>query len=395
LEILYLRAPVWLCSWPAEVPVKRPDDTPALIIDLRRVAAAYQALSSALPGVSLHYASKCNGFRPILTTLHDLGCGFEIASATELDELLAIGVDPADVLYSNPVKPVQHITRAYAGGIRQFVFDSKEELAKLAMAAPGSAVSVRLAAHDIESDVPSEGKFGVEPEVAADLLLDARDYGLVPYGIAFHVGSQMMRPQAWRTPMRAVAGIMDKLSAENVFLSLVNVGGGFPAQYDLPPPAPAEYGAVIAEGLAALPYPVRVAAEPGRALVAEAGTLVATVIGTAVRSGRRWVHLDVGAFNGLMESLETGNRLRFPVSDSRLSPERELCHLTGPTCDSQDTIMFDVPLSAGLCAGDRVYIGCAGAYTTVYASTFNGFGVPEVRTYPSTGPSTLRIACSP
>jgi ornithine decarboxylase len=189
----------------------------------------------------------------------------------------------------------------------------------------------------------------------------------------------MMRPQAWRAPLRAVGEIMDKLAAEDVVLELVNVGGGFPARYDVPPPAMAEYGAVIAEGLAALPYPVRVAAEPGRALVAEAGTLVATVIGTAVRFGQRWIHLDVGAFNGLMESLETANRLRFPVHDSRQSPERELCHLTGPTCDSQDTILFNVALSTGLTTGDQVYVGCAGAYTTVYASTFNGFDVPDIQ----------------
>jgi ornithine decarboxylase len=87
----------------------------------------------------------------------------------------------------------------------------------------------------------------------------------------------------------------------------------------------------------------------------------------------------VGAFNGLMESLETNNRLRFPVSDSRHNPVRDRFHLTGPTCDSQDTILFDVELSADLATGDRVYIGSTGAYTTVYASTFNGFGGPSVR----------------
>jgi ornithine decarboxylase len=365
-----------------EAPVNHPDRSPALVLDLGVVATAYQALTTALPGIALHYALKCNDFRPVLTTLRDNGCGFEIASATELDGLLAIGVDPAEVLYSNPVKPVRHIARAYAAGIRQFVFDSEEELTKLAAAAPGSWVSVRLAARGIDSDVPSEGKFGVDREAAVDLLLAARHFDLVPYGIAFHVGSQMMRPQAWRTPLRAVKEIMEKLAADGVLLELVNVGGGFPARYDVPPPPLAEYGAVITEGLAALPYEVRVVAEPGRALVAEAGTLVATVIGTARRSGQRWIHLDVGAFNGLMESLETGNRLRFPVHDSRRSPVRELCHLTGPTCDSQDTILFDVPLSVGLTTGDQVYLGCAGAYTTVYASTFNGFAVPDIRCAP-------------
>jgi ornithine decarboxylase len=140
-----------------------------------------------------------------------------------------------------------------------------------------------------------------------------------------------------------------------------------------------DYAAAITTGLAGLPYEVPVVVEPGRALIATAGTLRATVIGTAVRHGRRWIHLDVGAFNGLMESLETGNQLRFPVTDSRRAPDRERCHLTGPTCDSQDTIMFDVELSADLRVGDRVHLGSAGAYTTGYASRFNGFDVPTVR----------------
>jgi ornithine decarboxylase len=351
-------------------------------MDLNSVIRAYESLTAGLSGIALHYALKCNGYRPVIKVLHGVGCGFEVASAAELDELAAIGVDPAGVLYSNPVKPIEHIDRAYRAGVRQFAFDSAEELVKLATVAPGSKVSVRLAANGMHSDVPSEGKFGVDPHTAVDLLLAARDLDLVPHGIAFHVGSQMMRPQAWYAPLRAVGEIMDKLATDGVTLDLVNVGGGFPVHYDVAPPPLAEYGAVITDGLAALPYEVDVVAEPGRALVAQAGTLVTTVIGTAVRAGRRWVHLNVGAFNGLMESLETGNRLRFPVSDSRDSSERELCHLTGPTCDSQDTILFDVPLSADLRAGDQVYLGCAGAYTTVYASAFNGFEVPEVRCVP-------------
>ena len=160
---------------------------------------------------------------------------------------------------------------------------------------------------------------------------------------------------------------------------MVDLGGGFPARYGAQPLPLTEYAEVIAEGLAALPYEVDAIIEPGRAVVAEAGTLVTTVIGTALRHGDRWAHLDVGAFNGLMESLETNNRLRFPVSDSRGSARRDLFHLTGPTCDSQDTILYGVELSADLATGDRVYIGSTGSYTTVYASHFNGFDPPIVR----------------
>lgn len=106
--------------------------------------------------------------------------------------------------------------------------------------------------------------------------------------------------------------------------------------------------------------------------------MVSTVIGVAQRAGRRWAHLDVGAFNGVMEALETGNRLRYPIEDSRCSAARTRFDLTGPTCDSQDTVLFDVPMSADLAVGDRVRIAVAGAYTTAYASGFNGFDVPSV-----------------
>lgn len=352
---------------------------PELVIDLDRVAAAYRAFTVHLPNVNVHYAMKCNPHPEILALLQALGCGFEIASAAELDDLLAIGADPAQVLSSNPVKPPAHIARQHAAGVWRFAFDSLDELDKLAAAAPGAAVVVRLAAHQIRSGVPSEGKFGVDVDTAVTLLLAARERGLRPYGVAFHVGSQMLLPHAWRAPLRAVGHLMDKLATENVFLHMVNVGGGFPARYAGKTPPLADYGATIAAGLAQLPYPAAVVCEPGRALVAEAGRLRASVIGTAVRGGRRWAHLDVGAFNGLMESLETGNQLRFAVSDSRGSVARDRFHLTGPTCDSQDTIMFDVELSADLRTGDHVYLDGTGAYTTVYASRFNGFDAPVVR----------------
>jgi ornithine decarboxylase len=353
-------------------------DTPFLVLDLAVVRDAYRAWRAALPGVEMHYAMKCQGHPAVLRTLRGQGCGFEISSTTELADLVAIGVNPTDVLYSNPVKPIHHIALTHAAGVRQFAFDSHDELDKLATVARGALVYVRLTATGLDSVVPSEGKFGVDQDQAVDLLLAARDKGLVPYGVAFHVGSQMLNPPAWAPPLEAVGGIMAKLKAENIILDMVNIGGGFPAHYDVAPPSRSWYRQVITDGVEALPYPVRVVAEPGRALVAQAGTLHTTVIGTAVRGRRKWVHLDVGAFNGLLEVLETGNRLRYPVTDSRRSAKQERCHLTGPTCDSQDTIMFDVPLSVGLRTGDRVSIGCTGAYTTVYALTFNGFGPPEV-----------------
>lgn len=356
-------------------------ETPFLAVDLPRVAAAYHDLSAALPGTSIKYAMKANAHPQLLETLADLGAGFVVASIGELEQLQVIRPALSDILYSNPVKPATHIALAYGAGVRRFAFDSHREAEKIARAAPGSSVFVRLQTRAATSDVPSEGKFGVRADRAVSLMLFAAGLGLDPFGVTFHVGSQMTRPGAWATAITQCAEIMDRLSRHGVSIRMVDIGGGFPVRYAYPDetPAIATIGAHITSALADLPYRVETVAEPGRFLVAEAGVIVATVIGIADRATGRWVHLDVGAFNGLMESLETRNALRYPITDSRSPAPTQTCHLTGPTCDTQDSIMSGVELSAGLEVGDRVYIGSAGAYTTCYAATaFNGFAAPGV-----------------
>jgi ornithine decarboxylase len=351
--------------------------TPYLLMDLDRVERTYLTLAQNVGVDAIHYAVKCNPEPRVLETLHALGCRFEVASHPELAQLIEIGVDASQVLYSNPVKPAEHIRLARRAGCWRFAADSTVELAKIADCAPGSAVYIRLRLPGKGgSRVHSEGKFGVDAGQAIGLLRQAREFGLHPYGLTFHVGSQMTRRAAWADAIGKVAPVMHELHRYGIRLEMVDIGGGFPVRYTGTCPEPHEYGALIRRALDRLPYRPLVVAEPGRALVAETGVLVTTVIGTAVRARRTWVHLDIGAFNGMMEALETGNTLRYPVSDSRRDAARERCHLTGPTCDSQDTILFDVPVSAGLVPGNRVYIGAAGAYTTAYASRFNGFDAP-------------------
>jgi ornithine decarboxylase len=353
--------------------------TPYLVMDLDRVAAAYRTFRNMLPDVALHYAMKCNPDPQVLTHLYELGCSFEIASGPELAELRAVGVDPGTVLFSNPVKIWQHVRAAHAAGLWRFAFDSAAELEKLAIHAPGAAVYVRLATAPAGSLVPSEGKFGVDAPAARRLMREAVTYGLHPYGITFHVGSQMTDPAAWEAAIQRSARLMADLRRDGIQVDLLDLGGGFPARYASYTPRLTDFAARIRLAVRRyLPYPVELVAEPGRALVAEAGTMVSRVIGVAERHGTRWVHLDVGAFNGMMEALETGTRLAYPVKDSRGDRQRLPHHVTGPTCDSQDTLLHDAPLSASIAPGDTVYIGSAGAYTTSYASRFNGFDVPAV-----------------
>lgn len=355
--------------------------TPFLALDLGTVRNRYHSLVSAFAGrVGVCYAVKCNPDAEVLTTLAAAGSGFEIASAPELDLLLPLGVDPARVLYSNPVKPPSHVRRTYEKGVRRFAVDCLGEVHKVAEQAPGSQVYVRVRVDDTRSRFPLSAKFGLPVGEAAGLLLAARDSGLVPAGLTFHVGSQCTDVGAWGRAIDSLGPVLRQLTEQGITLSFLDIGGGFPAQYGEPGPDQCEIADRALRAIARLPYePVEIICEPGRAIVAEAAVLVTSVIGRETRMGREWVYLDAGAYNGLMEAAQTQGRWQFPLRTSRtegLGAPMVSCTVTGPTCDSSDTLMNDADLPAGLEMNDRVYIGSAGAYSVCYASSFNGFEPP-------------------
>jgi ornithine decarboxylase len=382
LEASARRGVSW-SAWSSARPGGRPA-TPYLALDPARGAERFRELAAALPGVAVYYAVKANPDPRLLACLHAAGCRFEAASWTEVRAAVKAGADPGTVLYTNPVKPAADIARAWRAGVWRFAADSGAELHKIATHAPGAAVLLRLApssAGGAGSTVGDQGKFGMPSGQVPDLARLAVSLGLRPYGLAFHVGSQMMDPAAWDGPIRECASIMTTLAVDGIRLEVLDLGGGFPVRYDADPPPLAEYGAAIGRAAARLPYPVQLACEPGRAIAAPAGTMVASVIGAAWRHGTVRVSLDAGAFHGLIEALESGRELRFPVTIPAAGQRMLVpCTLTGPSCDSQDTIMDLVWLPEPR-AGDQVLIGNAGAYTTCYSgrSAFNGYPAPGVR----------------
>ncbi|MFC7528700.1 type III PLP-dependent enzyme [Actinoplanes sp. GCM10030250] len=354
--------------------------TPYLVTDLDVVAGRHAAFTAAMPGVQTFYAMKCNPAPEILRTLADRGSSFEIASLGELRMLQALGVDPAGVLYSNPVKPPAHIAAAHRAGLWRFSFDSPNELAKIAEQAPGAAVYVRLRVDDSTSVFPLSRKFGTDADDAYELMLLARQLGLRPYGVTFHVGSQCGNAGAYRNAIAAAGALMSRLRADGITLEMIDLGGGFPARYVAGVPTISEIGDVVAAALAELPYrPALVAAEPGRHLVAESGVIAATIIGRERRGTENWLFTEVGAYHGLMETLQTPGGWDFPLwtslPDHAGAPQLPFT-VTGPSCDSSDTIGYGILLPATLTVGDVLYLGSAGAYTLAYASAFNGFQPP-------------------
>lgn len=358
---------------------------PVLALDIDEVEAQAHALSSGLGTARVHYAVKANPHPAILRRFVALGHGFDAASRAEIEACLAAGAAPADISFGNTVKRASDIAWAHACGVRLFAADAEEEIEKIAAHAPGARVYVRLLVEETAADWPLTRKFGAPADRVPGLLARAAALGLEPVGLSFHVGSQTRASAMWAPVLDRVAEVWQAARAAGHPLSLLNIGGGFPACYDQPVEAPARYAAgVMAQVRARFGDKVQVMAEPGRGLVATAGMIAAEVLLVSRKSAadmHRWVYLDIGKFSGLAETMDEAIRYRF-LTDRDHEPAGP-CILAGPSCDSADVLYERRPvmLPLGLRAGDRIYIPNTGAYTTTYASVgFNGFPPLEVVT---------------
>lgn len=347
--------------------------TPTLLLAPALVRERQAELSAALPGVDLFYAVKANPHPLVLGELLGCGTSFDIASPAEAASALAVGATADALLCSNPVQSRKAIAEEYAAGVRTFVIDSVDEADKIADVAPGSAVLVRLGTSGAGSDWPLSGKFGTSPEDAVEILDRCPGLGLEPAGVAFHVGSQQREPGRWSDPIHQAAWVFRALRARGRRPRLLDIGGGFPAHHRDACPPLAEYGRAIERALASAfgRERPRILAEPGRSLVADAGVLVASVLGVSHRGGKRWVYLDAGVYHGLAETV--GEAIHFHLETTADGGPTAPVVLAGPTCDSTDVMYTEVALPLSLAEGDLVHFHAAGAYTTCYATPFNGF----------------------
>ena len=364
-------------------------ETPCVVINLKTIKKNYQKLRENFPYADIFYAIKANPHEEIISMLNEMGSCFDIASRYELDKVLKLGVSPERLSYGNTIKKAKDIAYFYEKGVRMFATDSKDDLKNIAQFAPGSRVYVRILVENTTSaDWPLSRKFGCHPDMAYDLCIQARDSGLIPYGISFHVGSQQRDIGQWNDAIAKTKYLMDSLEEEEeIKLEMVNMGGGFPASYVTPANDLSEYASEISRYLEddfGEERP-RIILEPGRSLVGDSGILVTEVVMISRKNNTalfRWVYLDTGLFNGLIETLNES--LKYPI----ITAKDEGCKkwgevvLAGPTCDSMDIMYEDYKYSlpTNLKPGDRVYFLTTGAYTSSYASVeFNGF--PPIKTY--------------
>jgi ornithine decarboxylase len=352
--------------------------TPCLVVDLDLVADNYRELRNAVPEAGIYYAIKANPAPEVLALLAKLGSSFDTASVNEIDMVLATGASAERISFGNTIKKQCDIAAAYQRGVRLYALDSEGELDKLAAAAPGSKVFCRILTTGIGADWPLSRKFGCDIEMARDLLVAAKDRGVIPHGVSFHVGSQQRDPAQWDAAIAQAAWVFRECEARGVPLTMLNMGGGFPTRYRRDIPGMPTYGNAIRESLTRhfgnrLP---EVIVEPGRQMVGDAGIIQTEVVLISRKTKndpRRWVYLDIGKFGGLAETMDEA--IQYPIT----TPKRgkvERVIIAGPTCDSADVLYekADYRLPLDLAVGDKLEIRGAGAYTTTYASVaFNGF----------------------
>ena len=329
---------------------------------------------TGFPGL-VTYAVKANDRTEVLENLSAAGIGaFDVASPAEMAAVRRIAPGAA-LHYNNPVRSRDEIAAGQAAGVVSWSVDDPAELDKIAAAAQGAEVAVRLklpvpgAAYDFGA------KFGAAPDLAETLLRRVADLGLRP-AMTFHPGTQCEDPAAWVAYIHAAAEVAQRAG---VRLARLNVGGGFPAHRGRAAPELERIFTAIAEATRTAfgATPPALVCEPGRAMVAEAFTLAARV--KAVRADGR-VYLNDGLYGGLSELRDMGplDRLRLVAPDGTprtAAPEPRV--VFGPTCDSLDRVPGTLDLPGDAAEGDYLLFAGMGAYSLSIATRFNGYGLGD------------------
>lgn len=353
--------------------------TPYVLFNKNIIKQNVNLFEKGLPGVQIRYAMKSNPYKQLCEEVAKNGAGFEIASVGELEILKSVAVPAEKIIFSAPIKPAQHIKQVFDYGVKDYIVDCIEEVDKLSEHAPGSRVMVRVEVDEDGSIFSLKDKFGAYDEQVVPIFRRIKELNLEPSGIAFHVGSQALNPEAWSKGLHVVKDHIDALEKEGIKVSTLDIGGGFPFNYEAGELQLEDIFDSINRTIDKLGLnDMQLIVEPGRAMCANSMDLVTSVVQRTKRHNE-WLYLDAGTYNWVFEAMDFQGGLKFAISqiDSRTD---ELVRFTvgGPTCDSIDTISKASDLPGDIKIGDRVLIENVGGYSYAFASNFNGFEVPKI-----------------
>ncbi len=354
--------------------------TPFYVYSLQAVLSRYRVLEASLarPGTLICYSVKANACRAILTALAAEGAGADIVSGGELVRALAAGVPAERIVFAGVGKTAEEHEAALAAGVLAVTVESVEELHALAAVARGrgavAPVALRLNpdlfahTHRHLTTGVAGSKFGLQPdEVAAALETVAREPALRLAGFHVHIGSQLTRLDLHAELAARVLPFLAAAGERGLAPEFLDVGGGLGVRYgDEEVPPLADFGASLARAFASAGC--RLVLEPGRALVAEAGALVARLLYRKPAADPRHYVLDGGMTELIRPALYDAYHHIQPVAPRPGAPRT--VDVVGPVCESADVIGAARALPPAE-PGDLFAIMTAGAYGFTQASTYN------------------------
>jgi diaminopimelate decarboxylase len=353
--------------------------TPCFVYSRAALTDAYQAFGAAFKGHGhlVCYAVKANSNLAVLNVLARLGSGFDIVSGGELQRVLAAGGDPRKIVFSGVGKSAEEMHRALQADIRCFNVESESELirldrvaGKLRKAAP---VSLRVnpdvdpGTHPYIATGLKEEKFGVPYREAPSLYrVAAKLPHLKIIGIGCHIGSQVTETAPFVAALEKILALADRLEAEGIAVSHLDVGGGLGICYkDETPPAIVEYARALIDRLGKRPQ--KLLLEPGRALVGNAGLLLTRIEYLKRGEDRNFAVVDAAMNDLIRPALYSAYHDILPVRDAGGDAHRY--QIVGPVCESADFLGRDRTLA--LAEGDLLAVMSAGAYGMSMSSNYN------------------------
>jgi diaminopimelate decarboxylase len=353
--------------------------TPCYVYSRAAITETYRAFDAAFGARDrlVCYAVKANSTLGVLNVLARLGSGFDIVSGGELARVMAAGGDPRKVVFSGVGKTAEEMQQALMAEILCFNVESERELARLdaiaARAGKTAAVSLRVnpdvdpRTHPYIATGLKENKFGIPYEDALALYRRARDMRHIRIaGIGCHIGSQLTEVAPFVAALDRLLDLVDRLQAEGIALNQVDIGGGLGIRYrDESPPAIADYARALIARLGN--RPLRLLLEPGRALVGQAGVLLARVEYLKHGRERNFAVVDAAMNDLLRPALYDAWHDVQPVRPS--DSGGKAYDIVGPVCESADFLARARVLA--LSEGDLLAIMSAGAYGMSMSSNYN------------------------
>jgi ornithine decarboxylase len=372
---------------------KKKGEQSFIVVDLGDVIRQFFKWKKNLPRITPYYAIKCNPCPIIIELLNKLGCCFDCASQQEILKTINLGIDPKNIIFANPCKPVDFIKFSRSNDVDLLVIDSSYELYKIKLYHPEASLLVRIQTDDSKSLCKFNCKFGVELDEVKEILELGKILNLNIIGVSFHVGSGCEDAHVYNTALHDCKKVFEIASSLDIHMNLIDIGGGFPGTDD---------GKVLFETMAEVinksidelfkdRNDIMFIAEPGRYFVSSSHTIVCSIINKkekliskkeindkTIETTEKLItyYISDGVYKSFSNIIFDYGKPEFIPFNERTEKTYQSI-IYGESCDSLDIISKNCQLPS-LAIGESIIVKNMGAYTIASSTEFNGFTKAEL-----------------